>query len=112
MRNSPWYIVLLIALIGGVMGYVYFTSEVRTVQVTGKRVEAGRSRYGTSSEVYVVETDQGRMPILKFPIIGYVFGAENVYGSIRPGTSIWVRVGKWPPSVISGSARPHIMAVY
>ena len=112
MRNSPWYIFLLIALIGGVMGYVYFTSEVRTVQVTGKRIEAGRSRYGMSSEVYLIETDQGRMPILKFPVIGYVFGVDDVYGGIRSGSSIRVRVGKWPPSLISGNARPHIMMVY
>ena len=112
MRDSPWYIVGLIALIGGVMGYVYFSSEVRTVQVTGKRIEEGRSRYGMSSEAYLIETDQGRMPILKFPIIGYAFGAEDVYDSIKAGSSIQVRVGKWPPSVISNNAKPHVMAVY
>ncbi len=112
MRDSPWYIVVLIALIGGVMGYVYFSSEVRTVQVTGKRIEQGRSRYGMSSEVYLIETNQGRMPILKFPVIGYAFGAKDAYDSIRAGSSIQVRVGKWPPAVINSNARLHVMAVY
>ncbi|HSG94269.1 MAG TPA: hypothetical protein VLA28_02030 [Afifellaceae bacterium] len=112
MRDSPWYIAFLIVLVGGVMGYIYFSSEVRVVQVTGKRVEEGRSRYGMSSEVYVIETNRGGMPILKFPIIGYAFGAREVYDGIRTGSSIRVRVGKWPPAPISKNARSHVMAVY
>ena len=112
MRNSPWYFALLIAFIGGVMGYVYFTSEIHTVQITGKRIEEGRSRYGSTSDVYVLMTDQGRMPILKFPIIGYVFGVEDVYNGIRSGSTIQVRVGNWPPSVMGRGPNPHIMAIY
>ena len=112
MRNSPWYIVFLIAFISGVMGYVYFTSEVRTVQVTGKHIEEGRGRYGSTSKVYVLETDQGRMPILKFPIIGYVFGVEELYEGIRSGSTIQVRVGDWPPSVVGREPDPHVMAIY
>ena len=111
MRNSPWYIVVLLAFIGGVMGYSYFTSEIRIVEVTGKRIEAGRSRYGMSSEVYLIETDRGGMPILQFPVIGYTFGADKVYAAIRPGMKLRVRIGKWPPSPISGNARRHIMSV-
>ncbi len=112
MRNSPWYIAFLVAFIGGVMGYVYSTSEIHTVQITGKRIEEGRSRYGSTSDVYVLMTDRGRMPILKFPVIGYAFGVAGVYDGIRPGSTIQVRVGSWPPSVMGRDPNPHIMAVY
>lgn len=112
MRDSPWYILLLLVLLGGVMGYSYFTSELHTVRVTSKHVEEGRSRYGMSSEVFVLETDRGPLRILKFPVIGYAFGAREVYDGISPGTSIEVRIGYWPPNFISSSVRPQVMAVY
>ena len=104
-RGHPLVIVFLIAATSGVMGYEYFTSEVRTVQVTGKHIEVGQIRRGFTN-VYVLETDQGRMPILTPPIIGYFLGVEDVYEGIRLGSTIQVRVG-YP---LFGS--PSVLAVY
>jgi len=113
MRNSPLYILILVTLIGGVMGYSYFTSEVITVQVTGKRVEEGRSRYGMASTRFVIETqNNGRLSILKFPVIGFPFDAEYQFSRIRSGTEQTVRVGYFPPDVMGHGKRPQIMAVY
>ena len=111
MRNSPLYILALVAFIGGSMGYVFATSEVRTVTVVGKHIEEGRSRRGRV-DVHIVETDAGNLRILKFPVIGYAYGADDVYAGIRSGSSLKVRIGQWPPAVISSHAKPHIMAVY
>ncbi len=112
MRNSPWYIVALVAFIGGAMGYTQLTSEIQTLEVVGKYVEEGRSRYGMSSEVYVIETNMGHMPILKFPIIGHTFDSKEEYERIVAGSEIRVRVGFWPPNIFNNKARPQIMAVY
>ena len=112
MRDSPWYIIALIVLIGGVMGYSFFTSELRSIKVTGKFVEDGRSRYGITSERFVIESEKGRYTILKFPLIGHAFDAQDVYDRIPIGETIEVRIGFFPPRVIHSTARPQIMAVY
>ena len=112
MRNSPWYILALIVFIGGSMGYVFAESEVRKVYVTGKHLEDGRGRRGTTTTRYVIETEQGAFPILTFPIIGYSLGAEDVYAGISSGDQIEVRVGQWPPGILGNSGRTHIMAVF
>ncbi len=52
------------------------------------------------------------MPILKFPIIGYSFDAEEVYAGMSPGVSLKIRIGQWPPGIISSYARPHILSIY
>ena len=112
MRNSPWYIVFLLAFIGVSTGYVFVNSEVRTVQVTGKRLEDSRGRHGTTATRYVIETDQGAFPILTFPIIGYMVGAEDAYAGIMPGQKIEVRLGQWPPELLGSNGRPHIMSIF
>ena len=113
MRNTPAYILLLVILIGGLMGYSYFTSEVVTIQVTGKRVEEGRSRYGMASKSFVIETENnGRMSILKFPVIGFPFDAEVQFNRMEAGSEQTVRVGKFPPDVMGHGTRAQIMAVY
>ncbi len=112
MRNSPWYIIFLIAIISSYTGYVYLASEVRTVTVTGKHIEEGRGRRGDMKEFFVIETRKGDLRILKFPIIGYSFGVDEVYGGVQRGSTIDVRVGTWPPAIISKHAKPHILAIY
>ena len=112
MRDSPWYIAFLAVVIGGIAGYVYLGSEVRVLEVTGKYSSDGRTRYGMTNKKFVVETRQGSLHILKFPLLGYTFGAEDAYKSVVAGTQITARVGIWPPSFISQNAKPHIMAIY
>lgn len=112
MRSSPWYIVFLLAFIGVSTGYVFVNSEVRTVHVTGKHLEDGRGRYGTTTTRYVIETDQGAFPILTFPIIGYVFSAGDAYADVMPGQRIAVRLGQWPPELLGSNGRPHIMSIF
>lgn len=112
MRNSPWYIPALLVLISGVAGYTYLESHVQTLQVTGKRLEDGRSRYGIASSRYVLETDKGEFRLLTFPVLGFTFGAEEVYESIATGDSIEARVGYFPPAIFNSGARPQIMALY
>ncbi len=57
-------------------------------------------------------TDEGDFPILKFPLIGYTAGAEDVYAAIVPGTSIQERVAQWPPRLLGDKGKPHILTVY
>jgi hypothetical protein len=94
------------------MGYVFAESEVRTIHVTGKRLEDGRGRHGTTTTRYVIETEQGALPILTFPIIGYSLGAEDVYAGISAGDQLEVRVGQWPPGMLGNSGRTYIMTVF
>lgn len=94
------------------MGYIFAESEVHTVQVTGKHLEDGRGRRGTTTTRYVIETDQGALPILAFPIIGYSFGAEDVYAEISPGDRLEVRLGQWPPGILGNQGRTYIMTVF
>lgn len=112
MFRSPKYIAALVAFIGGSMGYVYAASEVQTVYVIGKHAAEGSDRRGRTTARLVIETDRGEMALLKFPVIGYSFGAEDVFERISAGQSLRVRVGQWPPDIISSHAKPHIMAVY
>ena len=111
VSGNARYIALLLVFIGSALGYVYAGSEVQTVHVTGKRTEEARGRRGTTTR-WIVETDQGELQLLQFPVIGYAFGVEDVYAEISPGSSIRVRVGQWPPGILGSHARPHIMTVY
>ena len=112
MLGNAKYIAVLLAFIATAMGYVYAGSELQDVHVTGKHIEQGRTSKNRPATSFVIQTDKGDLPILKFPIIGYSFGAEEVYESISTGQSLRVRVGQWPPEIISAHARPYIMAVY
>lgn len=112
MFGNSKYIAVLLAFIGGSMAYVFASSEVQTVHVISKHTADGNDRKGRTITRLVIETDKGEMAILKFPVIGYAFGAEEVFEGISPGQSLRVRVGQWPPDIISSHAKPHIMAVY
>jgi hypothetical protein len=94
------------------MGYVYAQSDVRTVVVTGKHTEETSGRSGRTGTRYVIETAGGRLPLLKFPIIGYGTGAEEAYKAVTPGQQLKVRVGFWPPVQLGAPGKPHIMAIY
>jgi hypothetical protein len=106
------YIGFLIAVIGAAMGYVYAGSEIRTIHVTGKHVEEGVGRRGRPTERLIVETENGELPILKFPVIGYSFGANDAYRKLPSFGEVRVRIGYWPPAIVSKHAKPHILQVY
>ena len=112
MSGNSKYIAILILFIGSVMGHVYIESEIQTIHVNGKHVENGHGRRGQTVKRFVLETDQGNMPILKFPIIGYFYGLDDLYEEIAPGQSIKVRVGKWPPQIVRDDSRHHILTIY
>ena len=86
------YIGVLTVFVAGVAGYAYAEPEVLTVVVTDKYINDVQMRRGRP----VVATDEGDFPILKFPLIGYIAGAKDVYAAIVPGTSMQVRVAQWP----------------
>lgn len=106
------YIGVLLAFIASVAGYAYSDSDVRTVVVTGKYIQDVEMRRGRSEQRFVVRTDDGDLPILKFPLIGYATGVEGIYAAITPGTSIQVRVAQWPPRLLGDQGKPHILTVY
>jgi hypothetical protein len=95
------------------VAYTYADSERRAVVVEGKYVEIVRGRWGRTSERLVLRTSAGDLPILTFPLIGYLWGAEDLYAAIETGERIEVRLGPWPPRLISGGTGPlRIMEVY
>ncbi len=106
------YIALLTAFIGAAVGYVYAGSEVKTIQVTGKHVEDGQGRRGLPTERLIVKTDDGELPILKFPIIGYTLGANEAYKRLPSRGEVTVRVGMWPPAIVARFPKPHILHIY
>lgn len=106
------YLALLVAVIGAAIGYVYAGSEVRTIHVTGKYVKDGAGRRGLPTERLIVETKDGAMPILKFPILGYTFGANDAYTRLPSEGEARVRIGHWPPAIVSKYSKPHILRVY
>jgi hypothetical protein len=110
---STWkYIAFLIAAIAGVAGYAYADSEVRTVVVTAKTIQNVQMRRGRTAKRFILKTSQGDLPILKFPLIGYTTGVEDIYAAIVPGNSIKVRIAQWPPEILGDRGKPHILAVY
>lgn len=112
MHNAV-YIGILLFFIGGTAGYTYAESERRSVVVEGKYIKTVKGRWGRSSDRLVLRTSEGDLPILQFPLIGYLTGAEEVYAAIGPGDEINIRVGPWPPLAIDGHPGPlNIMEVY
>lgn len=111
--SNALYVGVLAIFIVGTAAYTYADSERRTVVVEGKYVENVRGRWGRTSERLVLRTSVGDLPILQFPLIGYLWGAEDVYAAIETGETIDVRLGPWPPRLMSGDAGPmRIMEVY
>lgn len=106
------YIGVLAVFIVGVSGYAYAQSEVMTVVVTDKYIEDVPMRRGRTGQRYVLVTNEGDLPILKFPVLGYTSGVEDVYAGLVPGTSVKVRVAKWPPEILGDRGKSHILAVY
>ena len=112
MRNSPWYIALLVVFIGSVMGCAYAESETREIYISDKHTQDGRGRRGSTTTVYILETDRGPMKILKFPIIGYNSGVKDVYNGVEIDAPVKARIGYWPPKLISAHAKPVILSIY
>jgi len=111
--SNAIYIGILASCIVGTAAYTYADSERRTVVVKGKYVENVRGRWGRTSERLVLRTSAGDLPILEFPLIGYLWGAEDIYATIETGETIDVRLGPWPPRLMTGAPGPmRIMEVY
>jgi hypothetical protein len=109
MRQSPWYILLLLAVIGGALAYVHLASRVINITVTATSVEAAQGRRGTF-DLYVIQTNQGSFPILKFPLVGYMGDIEELHQAIKPGDKLDLRIGTWPPPII-GEGRDYIFDI-
>ncbi len=111
--SNALYVGILATFIVGTAAYTYAESERRTVVVEGKYVENVRGRWGRTSERLVLRTSAGDLPILEFPLIGYLWGAEDIYAAIETGETIDVRLGPWPPRLMTGGTGPmRIMEVY
>ena len=111
--NNTLYIGILALFIAGTATMTYADSERRSVVVESKYVENVRGRWGRTLEQLVLRTSAGDLPMLQFPVIGYLWGAEDVYAAITPGDRIEVRIGPWPPRLINGNDGPlAIMKVY
>lgn len=111
MLFNRWYILVLLAFVLGAAAFVYGTSEVVTVQVHGKSIEQAQGARRETT-LYVIDTDRGRLPLLRFPLIGYMTGVEETYAGIAKGSRISVRIGMWPPTFLGGYSKPYIMAVH
>ena len=92
---NPSYLLFLVVLIGGMLGWLYATSETVEVVVQEKRIEEGESRRGLPVDLHVLLTDQGRLPISSLPVIGYL-DAAGVYAGIRPGRRYRLRIATLP----------------
>jgi hypothetical protein len=92
---NPSWLLFLVVLIGGMLGWLYATSEMVEVVVEEKHIEEGESRRGFPVDLHVLLTDQGRLPISGLPVIGYMNPAD-VYAGIRPGRRYRVRVATFP----------------
>jgi hypothetical protein len=92
---NPYYLLFLIVLVGGMLGWLYATSETVEVLVQEKRLEEGTSRRGLPVDIHVLLTDRGRLPISGLPLIGYLDVAE-VYAGIRPGRRYRMRIASLP----------------
>ncbi|MGH1481854.1 MAG: hypothetical protein ACRBM6_24500 [Geminicoccales bacterium] len=111
--NNAGCLGLLATLILCLGTLTYAGSERRSVLVEGKYVKSMTGRGGSISERLVLRTSAGDLPILEFPLIGYLSGAEKLYASILPGDSIDVRIAPWPPRMFNGASGPlNIMEVY
>jgi hypothetical protein len=111
--NNALYIGALALFVAGTAVMTYAESKRQSVVVEGKHVEHVRGRWGRTSERLVLRTSAGEMPILQFPVIGYFWGADDVYAAVALGDEIEVRIGPWPPRLINGSGGPPaIMKVY
>ena len=111
MLLNRWYVAILLLFVLGSVGYVHSTSDVVQVVVRNKSIETAQGIH-TATEQYVIYTDRGPMPLLRFPVIGYTTGLEQTYESIAKGSKITVRAGKWPPQILGGHSKPVIMAVH
>ena len=85
------YLLLLVVLIGGMVGYL----QTVEVVVREKRVEQGESRRGLPFDVHVLLTDRGLLPISRLPLIGDPDAAE-VYAGIRPDRRYRMRFASRP----------------
>ena len=112
MGNTVKYIGVLVAFIGGAMGYTYATSEVREIEVTGKRIDTVQMRRGREAKRYVIETRSGDLSILSFPVIGYSTDTGDIYDGIQTGDTLKVRLGSWPPLMSGESRQTRIMSIY
>lgn len=92
---SPFYLLGLVAVIGTMLGWLYATSETLEVLVRDKRVEQGELRRGRPVDVYVLLTDQGRLPISGLPLIG-ASDAGGVYAAVRSGQRYRMRITTSP----------------
>ncbi len=97
MREALLYGSFLVAVFGGMFGYLYVTAEVIEVQVIGKRTEQNAWRPGVDTNDYLIETKRnGDIAFSTLPLMGFFWGGGEVFDNIRVGGTYKVRVVNYP----------------
>ena len=97
MREMLLYPSFLIVVFGAMFGYLYVTSEVVEVKVTGKQVREVVWRPSADPNEYVIETRRhGDLVLSTLPFMGYFWGRAEVYHGIRVGGTYRLRIIKFP----------------
>ena len=97
MREVLLYSTFLIIVFGAMFGYLYATSEIIVVQVTGKRISQTTWRPGVGTDEYVIETKKnGDLTLSTLPLMGYFWGAAEAHERLRVGGSHQLRIVEYP----------------
>ncbi|MDX1485738.1 MAG: hypothetical protein R3229_14795 [Alphaproteobacteria bacterium] len=97
MREVLLYGSFVIAVFGGLFGYLHATSEVIEVEVTGKRIAQAMWRPGVDSNDYVIETRKsGDLALSTLPFMGYFWGGGEAYEGLRVGGRYRLRIVTYP----------------
>ncbi len=97
MREILLYSTFLIIVIGGMFGYLYATSEVIEVQVTGKRIQQIYWRPGAGTNEYVIQTKKnGDLTLSSLPLMGYFWGSAEAFEGLRIGGRHRLRIVDYP----------------
>lgn len=97
MREVLLYSTFLIVVFGAMFGYLYATSEVIQVQVTGKRIQQTTWRPCVGTDEYVIQTKKnGDLGLSTLPLMGYCWGGAEAFERLRVGGSIRLRIVNYP----------------
>ncbi len=97
MREFLLYSVFLTVIFGGMFGYLYATSDIIEVQVTGKRIQEGIWRPGVGTDDYIIETEKnGDLGLSTLPFMGYFWGGGAAFEGLRIGGRYRLRIVNYP----------------
>ena len=107
MREVLLYSTFLIVVFGAMFGYLYATSEVIQVQVTGKRIQQTTWRPCVGTGEYVIQSKKNGYLGLPTPHLrGYCWAGAEAFKRLRSGCCIRLSIVNCP-----FSQRPGTVAV-